>query len=448
MLDNISFFTFNQQVINDVVSFGKDQLDRQPNEKGWRSTDIFSNGNGIYFYFHRNRFGERDKMYIRFSPHVQANGGLHNASFFTYKEAQKSIVNTFANVGIARETIKEFGINAIEIGTNFRAVREPYFVLNSALMFGRYFFKTHEKHRHYRYATTGEKKRGSKYFTTKFYIKSEQIDGASGLTYHQLNYCGSDVMRFEVKIERTDKFKFFDFSNAENLFNEEAEEVFSDFLLKNYDRMFFFSIKEIEQRRIKTKAQLRHLFRWEEKNFWQQLRSDRIKDEKIYYQKQDKKFDIKAEVFNAISNQLQRKNTPEIPTKTKVKTPPKFLPNFMRVYMADFPLFMGYEEVFCNPYHTLDVGKRGIFFTSLKDRKKFCLVTGLDISMQRKESKVLCNVGIKYYQLHHPLIFDRLKKLFVPNVRDAGSKRDIVYRIGHNIRNCKRIGKVGLNVID
>jgi len=45
---------------------------------------------------------------------------------------------------------------------------------------------------------------------------------------------------------------------------------------------------------------------------------------------------------------------------------------------------------------------------------KVCLVTGLDISMQRKESKYLCFTGLKYYRENKIEIYKDLeKKIFI-----------------------------------
>ena len=46
-----------------------------------------------------------------------------------------------------------------------------------------------------------------------------------------------------------------------------------------------------------------------------------------------------------------------------------------------------------------------------------CLVTGLDISMQKKGSKFLCFAGLKYYKENEPETFDFLVGNICPKIK-------------------------------
>jgi hypothetical protein len=66
-----------------------------------------------------------------------------------------------------------------------------------------------------------------------------------------------------------------------------------------------------------------------------------------------------------------------------------------------------------------------------------CLVTGLDISMQKKGSKFLCFAGLKYYKENEPETFDFLSGKYLPeNKRDLDLETQFYY-LAHNIRNAK-----------
>jgi hypothetical protein len=63
-----------------------------------------------------------------------------------------------------------------------------------------------------------------------------------------------------------------------------------------------------------------------------------------------------------------------------------------------------------------------------------CLVTGLDISMQKEDSKFLCTSGVNYYQEYQPETWEELKKRLSPKWKDAPTEKQIE-EIHHSIRN-------------
>lgn len=68
---------------------------------------------------------------------------------------------------------------------------------------------------------------------------------------------------------------------------------------------------------------------------------------------------------------------------------------------------------------------------------RVCLVTGLDISMQKKSSKYLCSAGLKYYNENDPATFEELTEKYLSPKNSAASLKDQFYYIAHNIRNHK-----------
>ena len=129
----------------------KDTYFLSAKERGWEKATVFSNGKGVKLYAHFNKHGECYKIMLALSPHKQFNNNLHNANYFTYKQAQKQILKTFETFGISYELFKEFYISSIEIGINFKVQENAFPILNSALMFGRNYFVTHHKFKHYRF---------------------------------------------------------------------------------------------------------------------------------------------------------------------------------------------------------------------------------------------------------------------------------------------------------
>lgn len=66
--------------------------------------------------------------------------------------------------------------------------------------------------------------------------------------------------------------------------------------------------------------------------------------------------------------------------------------------------------------------------------EKKCIVTGLDISMQKDNSRFLCTAGLRYYRKHHPEIWLNLWKRLSPHWH--GRSDEIQFQeIHHSIRN-------------
>ena len=289
MIDYTSFKTENIEIINNTYSIIKDTFSQEKTETRWRTTHKFTNKNGINIYLTYDRFENYIKMFIKFSPHSISNNNIHNANFFSLEEAQISILKTFKSLGIERDDLKYFGVSSIEIGVNFRVDRDAYFILNSALLYSNYFFKE-TQFKHYKIATNDK----HKYLKVKFYIKSEQKKTELDSTYYELGYCDKNIMRFELKLEKINKFKILDFSNIESLFQDNTEEILQNFILYHYERMFFFNLKEIDTQKLKTKSQFKWFGRWQVNGYWETLNATKRSIARQKYNKTPKKFDLKT----------------------------------------------------------------------------------------------------------------------------------------------------------
>ena len=68
---------------------------------------------------------------------------------------------------------------------------------------------------------------------------------------------------------------------------------------------------------------------------------------------------------------------------------------------------------------------------------RVCLVTGLDISIQKMTSKYLCSTGLKYYKENEPETYQRLKEKYLTPEKWSLDLPEQFYFIAHNIRNAK-----------
>ena len=357
-IDYILLRTQNTIIINRVFKRMLHVFTKKAGEKGWtKSYEIYTNNYGVTLYFRRNRFGDFDKMFVGFSAHAQINGGLHNADFRTFAQAQRSIINVFAMLAVRRGELGEFGVSNIEIGTNFRVYRDPYKILDAALMFDKHFYQYHDKYCHYKFST--HPKKTYKYLKAKFYIKSFQIDSATGLTYQDLAFCDQNIMRLEFKLERASKFKFMNFSSLESLFKKDAEKQLEKFFMEQFAKMFFYSPTDIITRGLK-KFQLKHFYQWQVPTFWAGLDARKLKSEKNLYNLLPKKYDVRKEVEQLLTDEIECRNSAKDPTFIDGKKMSIFLPYEVVSFRTPFLSHNILRVKKCKTYKYLGIGKQTI----------------------------------------------------------------------------------------
>lgn len=423
MIDYILFASKIPTIINRIESKTQQQgYKKTPPPKGWRNTTSIAK-NGIEILFQHNRYKEKDTVFVGFSPHKLHNQQLHNANNFSVKQAQESILKAFKSIGIERTEICNFYVSNIEIGINFQVARDTYEVLDSALMFGKFFFMQHEKYRHYKSSLPNENK--SNYIKAKFYIKAEQRN-QNDVTNHDLGYCDKNTMRFEMKI-KTSKFKFMDFKNAESLFRKETEEQLKSFLLKEYEKMFFFSLKTVNTRNL-TNAQYKQFGRFSVTNFWKTLNPKERSREKTNYLNLPKKYDLKGEIRENILQSFLLAKEQENDLKKREEFPPKE----NRLQNAGKVLFNADLQRYFSGNSYIDIGKPPHFNAP---KLRFCKITHLNITMQKKDSEFLSYSGLQWYEEHEPETFKNLCRQYLKQSADIKELQKKIIAIAHNIRN-------------
>ena len=81
-------------------------------------------------------------------------------------------------------------------------------------------------------------------------------------------------------------------------------------------------------------------------------------------------------------------------------------------------------------YSTISIYGNG---TNSFNRK--CVITGLDLSMQKANSKMLSHTGLKYYHTHNKEIFTKVKQKYLTSKWESSNYEVQVMQIAHNIRN-------------
>lgn len=72
---------------------------------------------------------------------------------------------------------------------------------------------------------------------------------------------------------------------------------------------------------------------------------------------------------------------------------------------------------------------------NINQNRRTCLVTGLNISMQKKTSILLSHTGLKYYYKTDKKIFNEIKRKHLSNKWLNANEKIIIKELAHNIRN-------------
>ena len=76
-------------------------------------------------------------------------------------------------------------------------------------------------------------------------------------------------------------------------------------------------------------------------------------------------------------------------------------------------------------------------FENSSQKKEFCPITKLDISMQKDNSNLLSHTGLKYYYETDKKIFEQIKRKYLSKVWYNSDFQIQIKEIAHNIRNTK-----------
>lgn len=368
----------------------------------------------------------KTSMYITFSPHKQSNENIHNATPLSIKEAQDNITKVLNKINIQEREFQHFDITRLEIGVNYKCELPLDIVFGSFLMFQTSLFKVHENYKHYKFADSGYRKNiysntRSPYQTFKHYIKSEQRDH-NGISNAENGYCADEVMRTEIKTERSGKVKEIGFVTLADLYRDNALECSVNFLKKNLEKVFVFNPKEIDRKRLKTVPLQKQYYQMITNNFWNNIKGKTLTAAKTRWNKLPKAYDTKTIITNAILDTVKAQNTYNIKEKIRA-TLHKGEKQSESTAKAD-------KQKVCsgiNNYHiSIDVVNSPYFF---------CTVTGLDISMQRQGLPYLKREGLRHLYQNNKRRFYQVRDRFMPSDFIDKTLDEQIVRIESNIRH-------------
>ena len=354
--------------------------------------------------FNRGQFTGYEFADISISPHYHFNQYRHNGNDFTPTDCIKTIINMLEYVGIKPSEYEDLKVVNIEFGLNII----PEIDIKS-LIDGLFFYKkTPFRTGNFPYF---KKTDATSYKQIKAYAKGLQF---ADFPQYSIN---PNTFRFEVKSKQAKNIKKYGIETANDLIKPDIYNRLSQVLLDEWEQILLINL--------------------EPKN--DDLND--LKDDEVQFIKDSKKFDfwndmIQTKYRNKFGRYKEKYHS-ILDTKNN-------LHHLIKLQIIDK---LHYLQSGANSTQKTPINRGKVIFEQtpsilinlesapLTKNIKVCLVTGLDISMQKKGSKYLCFAGLKYYRENKIEIYRDLEKKYLTDKMRVQTIEKQMYYIAHNIRN-------------
>lgn len=360
------------------------------------------------------------------SLHKYSNKGKHNYNDFTFSCLIDTIIDLQQNFNINPHSVP---INNIEFAVNINTSFNPKsFIQRNIINF---------KGKQASISTFKGKGYLKEFITDRYIIKIYD----KGLQFNR----PENIFRFEVKVLKMEHLKNVGVKTLSDLLNYEVLNSLGNLLAETFDNLLTYdnslNIDELTAKEQKIYQNGINPM------FWENLKPDTNnykhgskntqykKDRKTYYRKLEQfknliqKYDLNR-IQNDLSGQIKNKWNELLKIDSK-----------KRDKLTDFlNEISGQKKGQINRLsEKLEKPKKGQINTSNIGLNcplsvKECLITKLNISMQKKGSKFLNVSGIKYYQKNKPDIYLNLKKRLTKKQLEKSLKIQIK-EIAHSVRN-------------
>ena len=406
MIDNTKFLTDNQTII-ERMQMHPDFVVCKPKNNYYHSLKHSVYGIKLSLDFRKAvengsviGYGHLE---INISPHYHFNQYRHNGNDFTPIQAIKTINDILTYLGIKGNECNALKVVNIEFGINIIPDTDIKNLIN-----GLYFYKkTPFKVGDFPYF---KKTDATSYKQIKAYAKGLQF---SNNTEYRID---KNTFRFEVKTKQSKNIRKYGINTATDLLNLETYNQLGQTLLDEWKNILltnqtpdFSNLKPDE---------VQFIINAKNFDFWNDMIQPKYRNKFGRYK--DKYYSI-----------LKTKNN---------------LHHLIKLKIIDklINLQSGANSTQKTP---INWGKVQILKTTSQlinlesapphQNNSVCLVTKLDISMQRKGSKFLCVKGLKYYKENQPETYQKLTEIYLAEKQKGKSFDRQIYFIAHNIRNAK-----------
>jgi hypothetical protein len=319
---------------------------------------------------------------IKGSIHKFHNGGLYNHNDFNLRDFYSAVQDLSS---LLQVDLWQCRLDALEVGVNITPVVSTTEFLANTYMHGRKPFKN---------VSLGERGDYRQAAYQDYWVKIYD----KGAQYNLPN----QLMRFELKF-RSDELRRKSLKYVSDLKQMEVIDRLGELLAMKFDQNVFIEpslSEDILPLKLREK-----ILPMKNPRYWYDLAAN-PSSKNIYRQRVD------------MLSKLQSDLTENVKAQTLQRIKCKW------------------ADLIQEKHHLGE--EKGKFSTSVIDlkipRKRSCLVTGLDISMQKDESQFLFTTGVKYYRNHQPGIYADLE-CRLSHKWDNASEDVRCREIAHSIRN-------------
>lgn len=406
MLDFIKLRIDNQELINRVF-LHPDFVKCKPKNNYYYSKFQKEINTKLQLDFLKSREkGKFTYVDLCISPHYHFNNYLHNGNDLTPENCIKSIFEILDYLHIKSDEYIELKVVNLEVGVNIIPETDVKELINGICYYKKRPFMVYNlEHPYYK-----RTEKGSEYIIIKTYAK--------GLQFQDQSKLGIDIntFRFEVKTKKHRKIKSLGITTAKDLLNIAKYPHLAEEVINEWQNVFLINLT----------PDLTNLRR-----------------DEVQFIKQSVKFDFWNDLITNKSQNTFSNNKKKYYNILKGKNN---LHKLIKLQIID----KIYQLLNCaNSPHETTINK-GILKTKetalntikgenaqLEQTNRQCLVTGLRINMQKKNSVYLSNVGLLWYYKNDIKTFLQLQNRFLTSDKRKLKIIEQIYYIAHNIRNTK-----------
>lgn len=407
MIDNTKFLTDNQTIISRMI-LHPDFIVCRPKTNNYYSLKHKKFGIKLSLDFRKvlengNVIGYRH-LELNTSPHYQFNNYLHNGNDFTPENSIRTIINILTYLGIKQREYNELKVCNIEFGLNIIPETDIKNLINGILFYKKTPFKVGV----------------FPYFRKTDATSYKQIKAyAKGLQFAHVPEYGvnANTFRFEVKSKQSKNIKKYGITNATDLLNLEIYGRLGQTLLDEWENVLIINLepKTDELNNLK-KYDVEFIQNAKTFDFWDEMIQPKYRNKFGRYKKKYHSIlgaknnlyhQIKLLIIDKLFNFQSGANSTQRSLINKGKD------TFERT-----------------PSRLINLE-----FAPPTQDNRVCLITKLNISMQKEGSFLLSHTGLKYYYTNDKKLFDEVKNKYL-SVKWFNTDADTQIReIAHNIRN-------------
>ncbi len=321
----------------------------------------------------------KGRITLEGSLHKYWNGGGHNFNDFGLVQVYEVLAELKRLYGITSENCI---LRGLEIGVNFLPPSATNKILQYCLL-----HKT-DKLKEVYTKDEGEYLQGHyQRHLLKLYNKRKHYEKKGFII-------GREILRLEKKWGRMKELNTMGIYTLADLLNHGLYS-FTTYLLKEWDNVLFYDWQTLDGSKYEAT--------YSNPNYWLKLKRENFK----YHRRK--------------LNDLIQKN-------------PNNLKNKVAKLIQEKAAQLNFNPTQINPLHIPLIRVVSTLEDQAKERRN-CIVTGLNISMQKDESFHLSHVGLKYYWNTDKKVFDEVKRKYLSDKWAEADKETQIKELAHNIRN-------------